>query len=75
MAGFLNFFIKFYRNILREILKFWRPRNNAAALEMVQNNVNLNENFEQCFKAKMAFNSIGKEAVSDLRALVIILFQ
>lgn len=37
---------------------------------MLQNNMNLNENFDQCFRSKLPFNTIGKEAVSDLRQIV-----
>lgn len=55
----------------REILKFFKGKaKQKELLEMAQQNVNLNEHFDQCFRGKLSFNTIGKESINDLRFLV-----
>lgn len=54
----------------REILKFWKKIENQSAMEMTNANINLNERFEDCFRGKLPFNTLGKEASSDIRRIV-----
>ena len=56
----------------RDILKFWKKKKEVDEVA-IENNENLTKRFSECFKNKTSFNTLGTEALTDIRLMVIYL--